>query len=79
MVNNWLIIPLFGIGKLHYAYSSSSVIEAVEELKLHLVPTDNALKCKVSIPIKGIPSEGSNKLFDQEVILYIFIVQVTMK
>ena len=64
VVNNCLIFPLLGIGKLHHAYNSPSAIEAIEEFELHLVPTVNALGCKVDIQIKGIPLEGLNKLFD---------------
>ena len=65
VVNNWLVFPLFGISKLHHAYSSSGAIEVVKEFVVHLISTVNTLGWKVSVPIKGIPLEGLNKLFDQ--------------
>lgn len=65
---------MFGIAKLHHAYSSLSAIEAIEEFALHFTLTVNALECKVSIPIKYIPLKGLNKLFDTLVTLYTCIV-----
>ena len=65
VVNNRLIFPLLGIGKLHHGYCSYGAIEEVEEFTLHLITIVNALKCKVYKPIKGIPLERLNKLFYQ--------------
>ena len=64
VIDNQLAFPLFGIGKLHYAYSLLGVIEMDKEFVLYLVPTVNALRCKVGILIKDIPLERSNRLFD---------------
>ena len=64
VVNNRLAFSLFGIGKLHHAYHLSGAIKMVEEFMLHLIPVFNALECKVCVPIKVIPLERSNILFD---------------
>ena len=47
---------------LHHAYRSLSIIEAVEEFMLHLVPTINALKHKVCVPIKKHFLRGNKQI-----------------
>ena len=64
IVYNQLVFPLLSVSKLHHAYSSSGAIETVEEFTFHLVPTIDTLRCKVYVPIKSIPSERMNELFN---------------
>lgn len=64
VVNEWLVFPLLGIVEFHHYYISSGTIKVIEEFVLHLVPTINVLKCKVYVPIKFVPLEGTDNLFN---------------
>ena len=39
IINDRLILPLFGIGKLHHAYRVTCAVESVEKLPFKLFPT----------------------------------------
>ena len=64
VVNDRLVFPLLSICKLHRAYNSLGTIVVIEEFTLHLVLIFNYLGHKVFIPIKKVPLERTNKLFD---------------
>ena len=40
---------------------------AIQKLSFHLLLTVNGLGLKISVPIKGIPLKGADKLFHKEI------------
>ena len=64
IVYNRLVFPLLSVSKFHHAYSSSGVIETIEEFTFHLVSIIDTLKCKVYVPIESIPSNKTDELFN---------------
>ena len=46
----------------------------IQKLSFHLLPNVNELGLNISVPIKGIPLKGADKLFHKEISFYASIV-----
>ena len=74
IVDDRLFLPLTCIGEFNHANRMTSVIEAVKKIVLQLFPTIDWAKLLVSVLIKGITFQGTNKLFYHEIIISFDIV-----
>jgi hypothetical protein len=67
VVNDGFILSLLRIGKFHHPHSTTSAVEAVQELSFHLLPIINGFGLQVSVPIEGVSSKRTNELLCEQV------------
>ena len=67
VVDDRLFLPLTCISEFNHANYTTSAVKAVKKLVLQLLLGINRARLQVSVPVKGITFQGTNKLFDHEI------------
>ena len=67
VVDDRLFLPLTCIGEFNHANHRTSAVKAVKKLTLQLLPSINRARFQVSVLVKGITFQETNKLFYHEI------------
>uniref|UniRef100_A0A6N2KQ27 Uncharacterized protein n=1 Tax=Salix viminalis TaxID=40686 RepID=A0A6N2KQ27_SALVM len=67
VVDDRLFLPLTCISEFHRANHTTSAVKTVKKLTFQLLPSINRARLQVSVPVKGITFQGTNKLFYHEI------------